>query len=214
MDNSVLQKILDSNHHAFAVVGDIGQTIALLQKSLPKNTPDVWCEFFSDFTVEDGHRAKAWQATKPLTVGFKYAVWGITSANTEAQNTLLKILEEPGSAVKIIIAIPHEGILLPTLLSRLMVVKMNMSDEYGLYKKLAEQFIASEPAQRLVLIEENFDYKEDGIKTKFIQFLSECERAVQQAPQVNALEIIKAKKSLSDRSAVPRMVMEHLSMVL
>jgi len=220
MTSDLLQSILNSNHHAFAVVGEPSRLVSEFKSQLPANSTDVWCELFDDFSVDDGQKVKVWQSTRPLGGGVKYAVWGITSANTEAQNSLLKSLEEPATDTQIILIIPHEGILLPTVLSRLLILNSQPNSLTTEDQTLAIKFLTSDPHQRLELIEENFNYKEEGVKGKLMQFLANCERVVQQdfnsghLPKIDALEIIKAKQNLSDRSAVPRLVMENLATVL
>ena len=220
MTSDLLQSILNSNHHAFVVVGRPGQLVAEFKSLLPTNSADVWCELFDDFGVDDGQKVKAWQSTRPLGGGLKYAVWGITSANLEAQNSLLKSLEEPVTDTKIILVIPHEGILLPTVLSRLLILNSENILLTAEDQSLAAKFLSSDPHQRLELIEANFNYKEEGVKGKLMQFLVNCEQVIQQdftkgdLPKIDAVEIIKAKQNLSDRSAVPRLVMENLATTL
>lgn len=216
----MLQKILNSHHHAFAVVGEPTSVMAYLQAGLPSNTPDVWCEMFNDFTVDDSRKAKSWQATKPLAGSYKYAVWGIASANTEAQNALLKTLEEPSAQVKIIMVIPHTGVFLPTVLSRLMVLHSEGDKIDGAQKILAEKFITAQPHERLALLAENFMYDDDHIKSKLIYLLSACEIVIQEklasgeGVSATTRVLIEAKKQLGSRSAVPRLVMEHIAVVL
>lgn len=220
MTSDLLQSILNSNHHAFAVVGEPGQLVTEFKSLLPVNSADVWCELFDDFSVEDGQKVKAWQSTRPLGGGVKYAVWGIMSANLEAQNSLLKSLEEPATDTKIILLIPHEGILLPTVLSRLLVLNSEAKALTAESQSLATKFLQADPHQRLELIEVNFNYKEEGVKGKLMQFLANCEQVIQadfnqgNLPKIDAVEIIKAKQNLSDRSAVPRLVMENLTTIL
>ncbi len=220
MTSDLLQSILNSNHHAFAVVGDPSQLTVEFKGLLPVNSADVWCELFDNFSVDDSHKVKTWQSTRPLGGKIKYAVWGIVSANLEAQNSLLKSLEEPATDVKIILVIAHEGILLPTVLSRLLVLKSETNLQKIEDKSLASNFLNADPHQRLELIESNFNYKEDGVKGQLMKFLTDCEVVVQDGfnqnrlPKIEVIEIIKAKRNLSDRSAVPRLVMENLASVL
>ena len=220
MISDLLQSILNSNHHAFAVVGKPGQLLTEFKSLLPANSADVWCELFDDFSVDDGQKVKAWQSTRPLGGKIKYGVWGIASANMEAQNSLLKSLEEPTTNAKIILIVPHEGILLPTVLSRLLVLNSEVAFLSAEDQLLVQKFLNSDPHQRLELIEVNFNYKEEGVKGKLMQFLANCEQVIQQdfakgdLPKIDALEIIKAKQNLSDRSAVPRLVMENLATIL
>ncbi len=48
-------------------------------------------------------------------------VLAFTSATTEAQNALLKILEDPPATTQFVLCVPSAGILLPTILSRVAI---------------------------------------------------------------------------------------------
>lgn len=220
MTSHFIQALITSSQHAFAVLGEPVVLLEILKKNLPTNSPDVWVEMFDNFNNIDSQRVKTWQSTKPLNGLYKYAVWGITSSNMEAQNALLKTLEEPATDTKIFIVIPHEGILLPTVLSRLVVVRPEGDVSLEVDLNFASQFLNAEPHQRLELLSNRFNYDDETIKGQILTFLSACERLVakkieqQDGLEPDYLEIIEAKKNISDRSAVPRLVLEHVAVVL
>ncbi|MEA3227448.1 MAG: DNA polymerase III subunit delta' [Campylobacterota bacterium] len=56
----------------------------------------------------------------------KYIILGANSFNTVSQNSLLKILEEPPKNIEFIILSPSVSVLLPTVRSRLPIIKGNI----------------------------------------------------------------------------------------
>lgn len=79
--------------------------------------------------IEQVREIKHFLSTKPLVENYKTCI--IPQAEfltTEAQNALLKTLEEPGLMVKIILIAPHTHTLLPTVISRCHVIKSSIDE--------------------------------------------------------------------------------------
>lgn len=221
MITNFLQNIFNTGHHAVAIVGDPLELLPAVEdclNSLNIGLADRWCEVFDNLHIDTSREIKNWQTTKPMAGETKYGVFGIGTANNEAQNTLLKVLEEPTVGVRFVLLINSTGILLPTVLSRLEV--FNFEPKIHESEK-AKEFLSAEPVNRLALLEEMFDYKKDEqVRLKVIKFLSECERVVQSqisaggTPPAGFSVLSRALRQLSDRSAVPRLIMDHVATTL
>ncbi len=66
---------------------------------------------------------KPWSGTKKVTI-----IYNAHHLTNEAQNAMLKILEEPLEDTIIILACPNENLLLPTIISRCEIVRIESKD--------------------------------------------------------------------------------------
>lgn len=80
---------------------------------------------------------------------------------TEAQNALLKTLEEPPASSVIILTVPNTSLLLPTVLSRMNIINLKFEENVKLTKdeqdekiKFLQTLINSSVPKRLILLEE------------------------------------------------------------
>lgn len=81
-----------------------------------------------DFKLEDAKAviSEAYKTTSEL----KYIIIGAKSFNAVSQNALLKLLEEPPKKVRFIVMSPSKSILLPTIRSRLPILKTNIQHNH------------------------------------------------------------------------------------
>jgi DNA polymerase III delta subunit len=92
------------------------------------------------------------------------------SMTIPAQNSLLKILEEPPLTSKIILTAPNPGALLPTIVSRCQLIRLRetaMAPEESVFKthlQFLNQVLAASPGQRILLSEEYSQNKEKAIE--------------------------------------------------
>lgn len=91
-----------------------------------------------DFLIEDAKAvvAEAYIAEASL----KYIILGGTSINAVAQNSLLKVLEEPPSNIVFIIIVPSKSLLLPTVRSRIPVRSEKVAREASTLNISLKQF--------------------------------------------------------------------------
>ena len=142
-------------HHAIALVGDVSEQKIRLKTFLGKlvgenisSHPDVWWEVFDIFTVEDARALRTRQAMKPIAGDKKYLVVETTRLTLEAQNALLKVLEEPSPGTHIFLLLPNLSGILPTVISRLQIEQAVAREEGSASSDIAE-FVRMKPAERL-----------------------------------------------------------------
>src|SRR5690606_6311408 len=93
--------ILDHNSHI--VVGGLNESIEYIKPSLEKSIPadlwtshpDVWQQKCEQFKVEDSRLLKYKNSSRPIVGPIKIFLIEIENITPEAQNALLKVLEEP-----------------------------------------------------------------------------------------------------------------------
>lgn len=113
------------NHHVYCVEGLSGEELSLLINTNHGNVhpADISLSIYERFSVDDVRtwRSGAYQAP----VGGDTRVMGIVLRELPAgsQHALLKVFEDPPHGVVFYLSVPHYGVLLPTLRSRLFMTK-------------------------------------------------------------------------------------------
>lgn len=130
----------------------------LTTHDLTPNHPDLlYFPYDSKLGIAEARKIKGHFSLKPYSAKGRAAVLEDASLlTTEAQNALLKTLEEPPPEAILILAAPSDSKLLPTILSRCEIVILTRRSEYNnynIFNDYIEKLIDSD-------IEERFEYVE------------------------------------------------------
>jgi DNA polymerase-3 subunit delta' len=92
--------------------------------------------------------------------------YNMEKATKEAQNALLKVLEEPPKNTQIVLTVPNREMLLPTIVSRCQIItqqnpKVNNNEMIKETGKLLKQIFAASPSGRIALSQKLTKSKED-----------------------------------------------------
>lgn len=124
--------------------------------NLPINHPDVlYFEAGKKLGIGEARKIKEHFSLKPYSAKGRLVIMEDTSVMThEAQNALLKTLEEPPEGAILILGAPSEANLLPTILSRCQIVVLTEHSEYNNYN------IYNDYIKKLINsgIEDRFEY--------------------------------------------------------
>ncbi len=120
------------------IIKEIHEIAKKINMIISSNSPDVSVvgeDQSASITIDQIRQIKREIFQKPLTQKFKIVIIkNAQKLTTEAQNALLKILEEPPQSALIILGTRDKSSLLPTILSRVIIVKTQPQA-----KKLASQ---------------------------------------------------------------------------
>ena len=200
---SILENLDKNNlHHAYLIEGakeEILPELFLFIKNLGVETshnPDFYHFTYDSFKIDDAHSLKSIQYEKSFSDGKKIFLICANNFLLEAQNTLLKIFEEPIENTHFFIIVPNADILLKTLVSRFYLIKTkrDMVDEL----KEAEKFITMPLKNRIEFIKELIteeDEEEDEEET--LEIKSTRAKALK---FLNALEILIQNKFVMNSS--------------
>ncbi len=143
-------------HHAFVYYQN-SLDLAVLPDSVRVPGADVEhiiCEKLDIGTVRNLIRISH---TKPIETSHRDFVIVSRSINREAQNALLKILEEPPPTSRFHLVIPSPSLLLPTVLSRLQEVQVSQVDDQN---EVFNEFMKLEMGERLAAIQTKLKEKD------------------------------------------------------
>ncbi len=224
-------------HHAYIYYGSLSQLAALAEDarerfgferhpstSLGAGNPDVQVREYEKFGIEEARELTKAGALKSVS-GRALSIIGVSQINSEAQQALLKLFEEPQEGMTFILLAPH-GSIIATLRSRLLAYPANIE---GVGKKLSvKTFLASSPKARSIEIaallkDLSAQAGEDGVRERVRDFLTALEEALYSQLQKSngrkdireALEdIAKVRSYTNDRSPSLKMLLEHLAVAL
>jgi len=207
------------NHHSYVYVNeDSTPLLELLQSNFSDlfidnlNHPDLWIRNYTTFTIEDSRDLKKFNQTK-ASLNNKIALISANSITTEAQQSLLKVLEEPYPGVMIFLVLPNINLLLPTIMSRVEILEIE--NKSMVKNKEALHFLSLSISERLLLLEEwrKKDVAENRLWATGL--LNGIEMYIKNNNINNGLlSILNIKKYISDQSFSFRLAFLYLALAL
>ena len=204
------------------IAGDAGIIDALMreiEKEISFDVSDLWVRRFGGMGVDDARELRDRAQLRAVAGGSRVFILAATSITNEAQNALLKTLEEPAGDSFFFIIIPSPQTLLPTVRSRARMVSFEGVATHSTVD--VAKFLASTPAQRIdmlkPLLEKGDDDKRDT--GAIVVFLIELERTLaQRAASPSAREglraIYRARQFLGDKGALVKPLLEQVALLV
>jgi len=238
------QSLGNLSHHAYGIVSDVSlrlDIISFLEREhgiVARGNPDLFVQKYEVLTIDDARGLKTAHSTRPFSSrddkdgngGRKFFILEIDSITHEAQNALLKIFEEPNEYAHFFLIIPSEELLLPTLRSRLFMIRprsdlgqANSSEERprtgdAKVDKILVNFLSSSKAERIAFVDKLAALIADGKKPKtaaldFCAALSRHLRADGIEKNAVALTAIaKTESYLRDRAPSIKQLLEFVAL--
>ena len=213
-------------HHANLLLGERRAGEVYLQNIFSElgivavGNPDVHFVEADVFLVDDARRLS--EEAQVKSFGTKKIFVIVASRFTpEAQNALLKTFEEPTPDTHFFVMARDENMFLSTLLSRMHITKVpplhDVSDaKVSPLQKEAEAFLKMSLAKRIIFARKFADEKEErgaGALTSFLDSL--LLNLKKGGVPIRTLEkIFKIRLFAEDPSAMSRLIIEHLALVL
>jgi hypothetical protein len=209
-------------HHAYLIEGDarvlVEPLLEHLSKTLgiPKNgNPNVHEILVEMLDIETARKIRQAAGMTPFGGGRSVFIIGARSMGVEAQNALLKTLEEPGEGSILFLIVPTREILLPTVRSRVLELRGTVSESSAEDVALAKRFIEGGAVERLFLAqkihkEEDKDVARDKAKAFLAALIGEYGR--REDRDAHYLErLITARRFLYSRSPSLKLILEGLA---
>ncbi|HWA32335.1 MAG TPA: hypothetical protein VG694_02710 [Candidatus Paceibacterota bacterium] len=175
-------------HHAYLIEGTAESVFPELEALLNKikfktsGNPDFVRIIVDSFKIDDARNLKAMASERGLTEGKRIFFVFANSFQSEAQNALLKMFEEPAAETHYFLVTPNASVILPTLLSRLYIVR-----DAGIgqgYSEEAKKFLQMPLSARIEYLKDflkNVEDEDTGgsvdnfIRAKSLRFLNALE---------------------------------------
>jgi len=197
-------------HHAVCYVG-LDFAKKELAEYFHKSDPDIHVEEYLDFGIGQARNITARAATTPVGADKQIFVVIANGFTHEAQNALLKLLEEPPDRSQFYLAIPKKGLLLPTLLSRLHIIESKEASVSG-DGIIFSNFSKSTLGERLDLITKIS--KEKDVET-IEEIVEGAEMVAHGSGNPELLRnILFVRDNLGRRGSSTKMLLESLALAL
>jgi hypothetical protein len=220
-------------YHSYVIEGDPlndGENILDLlvsRKETEKNSNDLYFKKYEALNIEDSRDIKSWHSQSGIGKSKKICIICAKFINHEAEQALLKIIEEPGENTHFFIIVSDSSILLPTILSRVHLIKIKNESNIDIKKEVID-FIKSSKKERIdkvaIFIKENKDEDNSGalryFATSFVNeleviFYKEFKKDINNKDTQFILEELqKVRGYLSTKGAGVKMILEHLALVI
>ena len=220
-------------YHSYVLEGNPEEIVYLLRIYLEergeinKNSPDLMLNLYDAFNIEDGYKIKEWHKNRAVDGKKKICIIGAKFINREAEQALLKVIEEPTENTHFFIVVPDSSLLLGTILSRVQLVK-NLQTDNKFEDKIAGEFIKSNPKERIEKVAEIIkEFKDNensgGLRYYAISLVNGLERIIYEKWKKDLnneelkfiLEELKNCRSfLGTPGASVKMILEHIALVI
>lgn len=204
------------NHHAYCLYGDRGVCMERVFEVLDAHNyvhlgnPDFVHAEFDAMGVDDARDIIVRQSSKALQGGTKVFVICAHTLTTEAQNALLKVIEEPAPSTQFFLVVPAPERLLPTIRSRVYVYYTNSSAQ----TTDADRFLKSTYKDRLTYVDKLVKSIKDEKESKEAAYKL-CTGLEHACTDSSARRVIlETKQALLLRGVSVKHLLEQLALVL
>lgn len=225
---SLSDSLKQLNHHASLLIGSEetrAELVSILEKKHKIETrgnPDFFDLRYIIYGITDARMLIDLASTRPVDPkGLKIFILTMNGITVEAQNALLKLLEEPAEYVRFFLIVPSAHLLLPTVRSRMSMLSNGDASAKGsaLPQKEANEFVSASAAKRLEIIKDLMDdiSKEKKTKQDAIELLNSIESVLYEKSGVREARasfeaIDTARKYLNDRAPSVKMLLEYVAL--
>lgn len=204
--------MLSAYHHAIIFRVDLVRSFLLPLSIFSDDVQEVCIDRFG---IDDARELVKKAYSRPIEAVEQILVVRTDFITLEAQNALLKVLEEPPSSTKFVFVVPKDFIILPTLSSRFGEF---FSKEKNIVSETNQNIVFSEfmkngYSERLSSIEQAIKKKDmewqKSIKRGLIEYL---EKPFEISSSLRELEY--SARLLLTRGASNKMLFEHIALIL
>lgn len=220
-------------HHAYFLEGDheqiVPQLLDYIQKEGIAGKESISINTIPVFYIENSREVRAEQ--QMVRDGRKIIIIAFDRIMDAAQQALLKTIEEPTEGTHFFFISRSSNALLPTVRSRLFLVKPNTRKDTAENDLSAKDYLAADYFGRIELTkdmiaagrgdDDESDEERAIARRELIHFLDCIERVISDMLHQGKIEyeesikhILTAKRDLGDASPSIKMIFEHLSLRL
>ncbi len=212
-----------SLHHFYVIEGADQTALSELSTILKVRSDNVRTFTYSTLGVEEAQSLRQEQNETAFDGEDQYFILSAVSVTHEAQQTLLKMFEEPRANTHFFLLMAESTAILPTVRSRAQMIRLEGG--IGPYTKEAQAFIKSTISDRVAFVADFVKSHEDDdssgeLRLHASQFIIALIEALRKDPK-NLLsrkefftDAMTMREHLDNRGASVKMILEHLAITL
>ena len=228
-----MPKTLDELHHAYVCTFSVHALCDELEKrGVPRvGCPDVYIYECQEFRIDDARALRERALMRPIELSRRVFIVNAASISSEAQNALLKTIEEPRGNAVFFFLIPSPARLLPTFRSRTQQIghptsnigrrMSNVSNVVAQHSASGGReisvpdFLKAPISKRISMLEVYTKKKDDEERdlTGVITFLDALECALS-AKKEGLRAVYSAKRFITDKGASIKHLLEHVALLV
>jgi hypothetical protein len=217
-------------YHSYIIEGEADVLVPALREFLEQrgdahaHSSDVFVSTYDAFTVADSAVVKEWHSSRAIADGKKICILGARFVNHEAQQSLLKILEEPHEGSHFFLVVPQAGVMLDTIRSRTHTIRIHGNASL----QDAKNFLRVSVGERLSFVAAMIEKHKDtdgsgGLRHDAIELANALEQCVYEKFQKSAGdshvqfvlgELANARDYLGTPGCSVKMILEHIALVI
>jgi len=183
--------------------------------------PDFVLRHAAVWGIDESRELKAFQSRRAIKYPLKAFIIIPQTITIEAQNSLLKTLEEPAPDTCFFMTAKHLGMFLPTVVSRCQVFSIASDEGGNELEKMAGDFIRASVPERWemakVILKRSEDiqsYGLDFLNCLLAVYWGKISRPVDKKGQAGAEVLLSAASLAAVRGNSLRIILDHVSLVL
>jgi DNA polymerase III delta prime subunit len=201
-------------HHAVLIEDQVRSVEDLCKQYIQGESIELSVFPSTTIGIDEARRLSVEATRTPLVAPCRGIVVEVTSLTSEAQNALLKLLEEPPATTRFLFIVRAGVSLLPTLRSRLH--RVEVVSMHDVVASAPSAFAAGTIAQRLALIQERLDKKDDdwlhSLRREVEHYLKTEVLSGVAAQDIAAMHFVLSR--LGTRGASNKMLLEELAFTM
>jgi DNA polymerase III delta prime subunit len=196
-------------HHANLLIGHPEWALTQIPAEELVSGPDVVRFSYERMTIGEARSLIHAAHLRPVSRTHRTFILSVSTILPEAQNALLKLLEEPASTTRFFMIVPNEHVLLPTLHSRFQV----FAAEHGAIDTTAlDAFLKMSYGERLAHIAERIDSEDGDWIQAIVRGIASYAARVRDAALIR--DVLKTESYLASPGSSKKMLLEHLALSL
>lgn len=196
--------------------GEVPRIVALLhEEGFPPESADVYARAYASFGVDEARDIILRASTRAVAAPYRAFVIAAGTMTVEAQNALLKTLEDAPGGAAFFLVVPNPDTLLATVRSR--AVRLALPPGHATDAE-ARSFLRAAPSQRLDMLKPLLETDERDIAAVFA-FLAGIERALashaSDASVRDGLDAVyRARRFAGDKGSLLKPLLEHVALLV
>ena len=176
-----------------------------------EGNPDLYVRAYKQFGIDEARELRERASLRALGKRRVFVI-AAPDLNREAQNALLKTLEEPPGNALFFFVLPYPESLLPTLRSRVQILQVKRGLET---RTDAKVFLAATPEKRMDMLKPLLEKGDDDKRDlgAILAFLSSLEEKLEKSPE-GLGTIYRTRKYITDKGALVKPLLEQVALLV
>lgn len=207
-------------HHAYAIEGayDAHDTLLAHLSAIgfeAKGHPDAFVRTYEHLGIDESRELTIRASRKPLAASRSIAVVMTPVITIEAQQALLKTFEEPSASISFFLIVPSVEMLLPTLRSRMQLLRVQAGEDAAA-TSAAAAFLAASASGRMKQIEPIVKERRMG---EVLALLAGLERLLaaniqDEGARSGLRAVYRARAYCADKGALLKPLLEQVALLV